>query len=141
MTRTLRLAGSLAAAAILATATVPALAADVTGHRIYAMVAQNGSGELGTVTLTSLGERTRVEIALVDAPASQPQPAHVHEGPCAKLNPKPMYPLALVVDGLSISTLNVPMSKLVAGGFAVNVHESTTNISKYVACGDLTAAK
>lgn len=134
---TYRLAGALTAALLLTSAVTPALAADVTGHKTYAIAAQNGSGELGTVTLTSLGDKTRVEVALANSPMSTPQPAHIHEGTCAKLNPKPKYPLAVVVDGLSTSTVDVPMSTLIAGGFAVNVHESTTNIPKYVACGDL----
>ena len=43
---------------------------------------QNGSGESGTATLTTDGEKTKVVIAL-DNPSTVPQPAHIHEGSCA----------------------------------------------------------
>ncbi len=128
-----------AAAALLALA-VPASAADGP-HRVYALATQNASGELGTVTLTAVGEKTRVEVALANAPTDVPQPAHIHEGTCAKLDPKPKYPLTTVVDGTSTTMVDVPMSQLVAGGFAVNVHKSTKEIPTYIACGELGAKK
>jgi hypothetical protein len=128
-----------AAAALLALA-VPASAADGP-HRVYALATQNASGELGTVTLTAVGDKTRVEVALANAPTDVPQPAHIHEGTCAKLDPKPKYPLSTVVDGTSTTMVDVPMSQLVAGGFAVNVHKSTKEIPTYIACGELGAKK
>lgn len=128
-----------AAAALLALA-VPASAADGP-HRVFALATQNASGELGTVTLTAVGEKTRVEVALANAPTDVPQPAHIHEGTCAKLDPKPKYPLAVVVDGTSTTMVDVPMSQLIAGGFAVNVHKSTKEIPTYIACGELGAKK
>ena len=124
-----------AAAALLAVA-VPAVAADGP-HRVFALSTLNASGELGTVTLTAMGEKTRVDVALANAPTDVPQPAHIHEGSCAKLDPKPKYPLAVVVDGTSTTMVDVPMSQLVAGGFAVNVHKSTKDIPTYIACGEL----
>ena len=131
-----RLAGALAAAALALA--LPAAAADG-AHHVYAMSAQNGSGENGTVTLTAVGDKTRVDVALVGAPAGVAQPVHVHDGPCAKLNPKPKYPLTTMVDGVSSTTLDVPMSSLTAGGFAVNAHKSTTEVGTYVSCGDLSS--
>jgi hypothetical protein len=128
-----------AAAALLALA-VPASAADGP-HRVFALATQNASGELGTVTLTAVGDKTRVEVALANAPTDVPQPAHIHEGTCAKLDPKPKYPLSTVVDGTSTTMVDVPMSQLVAGGFAVNVHKSTKEIPTYIACGELGAKK
>jgi hypothetical protein len=133
--RTTRFLGGLAAIAALAVA-LPALAADGP-HRIFALAAQNGSGELGTVTLTAVGDKTRVDLALANAPTDVPQPAHVHAGSCATLDPKPKYPLTTVVDGMSTTMLDVPMSQLVAGGLAVNVHKSTKEIPVYVTCGEL----
>jgi hypothetical protein len=128
-----------AAAALLALA-VPALAADGP-HRVFALATQNASGELGTVTLTAVGEKTRVEIALANAPTDVPQPAHIHEGSCAKLDPKPKYPLGVVTDGTLTAMVDVPMAQLVAGGLAVNVHKSTKDIPTYIACGELGAKK
>lgn len=120
----------------LVTAVLPAAAAEPT-HRVYALAAQNGSGEAGTVTLTAEGQKTRVEVALVGAPSETPQPAHVHPGSCAKLDPKPKYPLTSLVDGYSSTTLDVPISQLTAGDLAVNVHKSASELPKYVSCGDL----
>ncbi len=125
-----------AAAAVLLTLATPVFAADGP-HRVYAIASQNGSGELGTVTLTAVGDKTRVDIALANAPTDVAQPAHIHEGSCAKLNPKPKYPLANIVDGTSTYLVDVPLAQLVAGGLAVNVHKSTTDIPTYVACGEL----
>ncbi|WP_317995997.1 hypothetical protein [Vulcanimicrobium alpinum] len=129
-----------AAAGALLIAAAPAFAADGP-TRVYAIATQNASGELGTVTLTPIGDKTRVVVALANAPTDVPQPAHIHEGSCAKLNPKPKYPLVVVVDGTSTSMVDVPIAQLIGGGFAVNVHKSTTDIPTYVACGDLTAKK
>ncbi len=130
-----RMLSALGACAVLALA-LPASAADP-AHRVYALAAQNGSGEAGTVTLTPMGDKTRVDVALVGAPNDTPQPAHVHVGPCAKLDPKPKYPLSAVVDGYSSTTIDVPIAQLTAGDLAVNVHKSASEIPKYVACGDL----
>jgi len=133
------LAAGLAASAAL-TLALPALAADGP-HAVYALGSQNGSGELGTVTLTAMGDKTRVDVALANAPGGVAQPAHIHPGSCAKLDPKPKYPLTTVMDGTSTTVVDQPMSALTAGGFAVNVHKSTTEIPVYVACGDLTPKK
>lgn len=129
------LAAGLTAAAAL-TLALPALAADGP-HRVYALASQNGSGELGTVTLTAMGDKTRVDVAIANAPTDVPQPAHIHPGSCSKLDPKPKYPLTTVTDGTSTTTVDAPMSALVAGGFAVNVHKSTSELPVYVACGEL----
>ncbi|MGH7706355.1 MAG: hypothetical protein ACREM8_02220 [Vulcanimicrobiaceae bacterium] len=98
--------------------------------------AQNNSGETGTATLTPDGDATMVTIKLAGAPADA-QPAHVHVGPCAKLDPKPSYPLQNVTGGKSTTKLDVPISKLMSGEYAINVHKSTSDISTYVACADL----
>ncbi|HEY0393251.1 MAG TPA: hypothetical protein VGD01_02030 [Candidatus Elarobacter sp.] len=132
MTAPRSLAVALAAAVL--TLAAPAMGAD--NHRIFALGTQSNSGEMGTVTLTAMGEKTKVDIALVNAPDAA-QPAHIHEGSCAKLNPKPKYPLTSVADGVSTTTVDVPLAELVKGGLAVNVHKSTSDLQTYVACGDL----
>jgi hypothetical protein len=106
-------------------------------HRVFSIDAQNGSGEHGTVTLTAMGDKTKVEIALVGTPAGVAQPAHIHPGPCAKLDPKPTYPLSPVVDGISVTDVNAPMDTLAKATISVNVHESASKLMNYVACGDL----
>ena len=100
------------------------------------MHAQNKSGESGTAKLTPQGaDKTRVEISLKGAPKGTPQPAHIHEGSCSKLDPKPKYGLENVVDGKS-STV-VPAGIDAVRGMAINVHKSADDIKTYVSCGDI----
>ena len=131
MKRLLVLASIVAAVALLAP---PANAA---GTQVFALHAQNGSGEDGAVILTPLGDKTRVLVALANAPAAAIQPAHFHVGPCATLNPKPLYPLKTVDEGISTTILNIPIDKLVGQGLAVNVHKSTSEGGVYTSCGNI----
>jgi hypothetical protein len=99
--------------------------------------AQNSSGESGTATLTRLGSKTRVAVAIKGESATGKQPAHVHKGTCAKLDPKPAYPLHDVVLGKSDTVIDASFDELTATPMAINIHESAANIGKYVACGDI----
>jgi Cu/Zn superoxide dismutase len=98
---------------------------------------QNKSGETGTARLTAQGDQTKVEISLKGAPKGVPQPAHIHEGTCAKLDPKPKQGLENVVDGKSTTTVPVKLDELLKGRNAINVHKSTDDIKTYVACGNI----
>jgi len=118
-----------------ALAVVPASAADA--PKVFALAAQNGSGEVGTVVLTPMGDKTKVDVAIVGAPDGVLQPDHIHVGTCAKLDPKPKYGLAGVTDGVSSTVVDVPMATLLATPFAVNVHKSAAEIGTYVACANL----
>jgi hypothetical protein len=101
------------------------------------MQAQNGSKEDGTATLTQKGKNVLVSIQLNNAP-KEAQPAHIHPGTCAKLNPSPKYPLSNVVNGKSTTMINnVDLDKLMSGQFAINVHKSTKDLKTYVSCGDI----
>ena len=130
-----RLAILMFAAGMLCAAVLPASAAhpDVT----IKMHPQNGSGEWGTATLTDLGGRTRVVIALQHENTTGSQPSHIHLGSCAHLNPAPKYPLKNVVLGHSNTIIDVPIATLLKGHMAVNVHESAKNLGRYVSCGDI----
>jgi hypothetical protein len=97
---------------------------------------QSGSGESGTATFTAEGEMTRVEIDISNG-TSAPQPAHIHEGSCADLDPQPKYPLQNVVDGKSTSEVQAPLEELKAEAYAVNVHKSESDLMTYVSCGDI----
>jgi hypothetical protein len=100
------------------------------------LAAQNDSGESGTATLTPEGDQTRVVLELSD-PTDPSQPAHIHAGTCANLDPAPAYPLPNVEDGSSEATVDVALEELTGGEFAVNVHKSNEEASVYVACGDI----
>jgi Cu/Zn superoxide dismutase len=126
----------LAAAAALFIA-APLVANAKAESKTYPISAQNGSGETGSVTLTAAGaDSTVVSVSLTGAPAAA-QPAHIHPGSCANLNPAPKYPLGNLVSGKSTTTVPASLASLTAGGFAVNVHKSTDDLKDYVACGDL----
>ena len=100
---------------------------------------QNGSGESGTAKLTPLdGGKTKVEISLKGAQKTA-QPAHIHDGGCANLDPKPKQGLENVVNGKSTTVVPVALQELVDGKTAINVHKSTEDLKTYVACGDITA--
>ncbi len=99
------------------------------------LAAENKSGEAGTATVESMGNQTKVTIALTGASKAGTQPAHFHTGTCA--TPGPIkYPLTSVVNGASVSTLDITFSDFMASlPLILNVHKSAAEIAKYVACG------
>jgi Cu/Zn superoxide dismutase len=102
--------------------------------------AQNDSGEIGSATLTQKGSDVLVTLTLTGG-STDPQPAHIHLGTCAKLDPAPKYPLSNVADGKSVTTVKgVNLTDLETGAFAINVHKSTSDLKTYVACGDIPKA-
>jgi hypothetical protein len=104
--------------------------------------AQNGSGESGTATITQVDANSvRVVVNLTGGGAAlaDPQPAHIHTGTCANLNPAPKYPLTSVVNGKSDTTVKASWDELSKSDFAINVHKSATEAATYVSCGDITA--
>lgn len=127
----------LIAAALALVPAIPTAAATDGAHRVFELHPLGNSGQHGTVTFTAAGNHTKVVIALVGPPAGVPEPAHIHPGSCAKLDPRPKYSLTNVVDGYSETDVPVPYDSLMGSDMAVNVHESAKNIINYVACGDL----
>jgi len=76
---------------------------------------QNTSGESGTARLTAQGDKTKIVLDLRSPSAtmaSETQPAHIHKGSCAKLDPTPAYALADVMDGKSVSVVDVKLDVL-----------------------------
>ena len=130
------LAMALASEAALAQSPAPMAPSAVT----VTLSPQNNSGETGTVTLTQAGPDINVNANVKGAGATA-QPIHIHDGSCAKLDPKPTYPLTTIQDGSSVTTLkNMKLSQLQTGDFAINVHKSTSDIATYVACGNIPKA-
>jgi len=128
--------GACAALACIAASAALAQGKPVTVN----LMPQNASGESGTVTLTPQGDKTQVVIKLAGAPSDVQQPAHIHDGSCASLDPKPRVPLQNVVSGSSTTTLDMKLDDIVSKGGAVNVHKSAADVKTYVACGDIKAA-
>ena len=108
--------------------------------KTFPFAAQNTSGETGSVTLTPASDNTTTVLIKLEGAPADAQPAHIHVGPCAKLDPKPAFPLNNVVDGTSTTVVKQPISKLLGGTYAVNVHKSPNDIATYVACADLGTA-
>jgi Cu/Zn superoxide dismutase len=126
-------------AALAAISVVAAPAATAQAGTTVNLKAQNNSGENGTVTLTPQGDKTQIVIKLTGAPAGVAQPAHIHDGTCAKLDPKPRVPLQNVTDGTSTTVVGMKLDDIVKQGGAINVHKSADDLKTYVACGDLKA--
>jgi hypothetical protein len=97
---------------------------------------QSFSGQAGTATLTPEGGKTRVDIVLASY-AANAQPAHIHKGTCAKLDPTPAYPLNNLVMGKSVTVVPISLDDLLERRYAINVHRSATQLKVYVACGDI----
>lgn len=102
------------------------------------MNALNNSGQDGSATLTDMGEQTQVIIDIKGGGPGASQPAHVHVGACPDVG-QVKYPLNNVVDGKSTTVVNAPLSDLLAGNLAINVHLSTQDIATYVSCGNIPA--
>ena len=101
------------------------------------MQQENNSGQVGTVTLFRRGNRTLVDVRVVDEPQGRREPAHIHRGKeCDSLDPKPAFGLAPVVNGHSRTLVEYPESRLLSGNYVVNVH-SASNPAVYVSCGQL----
>lgn len=98
----------------------------------------NGSREVGRATLIGVKNQTKVIISVTGEPKGAIQPAHIHLGSC----PTPeavVYPLTSVVNGNSVTLLDVKLSDIqkMKNPLVVNIHESAVKIGNYVSCGNL----
>jgi hypothetical protein len=134
MRRARLLAAPLALALLTAGAAAPGLAQP--GPFALAVAALGGSGLAGTATLADLGGgRTRVEVRL--PPDGGDHPMHVHEGPCAAVDPVPWYPLANVQQGASGTEVDLSVADLTGAPKSILVHRSPQDLDTYVACADI----
>jgi len=102
---------------------------------------QNSSGEIGNAVMTQDGDNVVVVVTTQFAPDTA-QPIHIHKGSCDTLDPKPTYPLTTLQNGTSTTTLkNIHLADLMTGGYAINIHHSTTDVPTYYACGNIPKAK
>lgn len=99
---------------------------------------QNKSKQDGTATVKDVKGGVWVKVSVFNEPKGASEPAHIHAGTCAKLNPAPWKPLNNVVNGTSTTTLKgVTVAQLKKTNYAVNVHKSASDLKHYVSCGDL----
>ena len=100
--------------------------------------AQNNSKQDGQAFLNDTAAGLKIKIQVKNEPAGASEPAHIHEGTCAKLNPAPWKPLSNVVNGVSVTTIpGLTLAQLKKAHYAINVHESASNLKHYVSCGDI----
>lgn len=100
--------------------------------------AQNNSKQDGQAFLNDTAAGLTVKVQVKNEPAGASEPAHIHQGTCAKLNPAPWKPLSNVVHGVSVTTIKgLTIADLKKAKYAINVHESAANLAHYVSCGDL----
>jgi LPXTG-motif cell wall-anchored protein len=100
------------------------------------MTGQNNSGIAGTATFTQMAGGVHIEIRVNGAGAG-PEPAHIHEGSCAQLNPTPQFSLLSVTNGTSTTDVQTTIQTLTASPHAIHMHKSADELSVYVACADI----
>jgi plastocyanin len=98
----------------------------------------NDSGQDGWANLTAKGDQTEV-ILLLPPGDLETELAHIHSGRCGEETlGEVVHPLTSFVDGagFSVSTLDVTMSNLLTGDFAINTH-SSDDPGVYTSCGNI----
>ncbi len=105
------------------------------------LYAQNRPGKTGTATFEQVPGGVKVVVLMADG-QNGAQPIHIHTGTCAKLNPIPTYALTDIVNGNSTTTIsNVSLDYLLKGDYVIDVHESSADAARYVACAAIAMAK
>ena len=100
-------------------------------------------GQSGHATLIRRNGKTWVAISATLVGEGAAQPANIHSGGCA--NPGAVaYPLADLVDGMSVTQVYAPLDELLANGLAVTLHappvialHSDDGASARMACGEI----
>jgi hypothetical protein len=98
------------------------------------MQAPGGDDQEGTATLRAQGEKTEVTVSLRPAKPSA-QPIHIHVGGCEQSLGPVASVLEDVIRGESTTLLNKPISEVLKGSLAINVHESAAAFTTSTACG------
>ncbi len=98
------------------------------------LYAQNRPGETGTATLEQIPGGVKVVVKMSGG-QNGTQPVHIHTGTCAKPNPVPRYTLTDMIDGSSTTTLSgLTLGDLLKGKYVIDIHESSADVKRYVAC-------
>ena len=134
----------IAAIAAALVATSSALALSASPHWMGTLEGKEGMKTTGSAMMmaSSDGKATEVTIELKGETPSATRPWHVHSGTCAKAGPplggmKPYTPITMDAKGTGVSKATLAIVVPDTGSYNVNIHESATNMSKIVACGNL----
>ena len=133
------LCAALAAATIVLVACTAARADPSTVN--FELYAQNRPGKTGTVMIEQVPSGVKIVILMADGQNGR-QPIHIHTGTCANPSLVPSYTLTDIMNGSSTTTiLDVTLDALLKGNYVVDVHESSADAARYVACAAIAAAK
>jgi len=103
------------------------------------LASQNNSGVTGTATIADVGGgKLKIDIT-ANGTGAGPQPAHIHEGSCAQLNPAPKFALTDVRNGSSSTMVDGSLQTLLASPHAIHMHKSPDELPVYLACADIRA--
>jgi hypothetical protein len=98
----------------------------------------NNSGQVGTVTLFRRDPNTSVVVRLHGTIPGRVQSVRVYRGPsCEDLGGQPAYFLNDMKNGVSVSVVKAPESKLLSGNYNVVVFSSNARGASATACGHL----
>ena len=100
-----------------------------TGDLVLALHEMNNSGQTGIAELAANGNQTDVTLM---ATADVSELNHIHSGSCTDLGGV-TYPLTNMANGTSVTTLDVSLDTLTAGGLAFNLHKAG-DPGTYTAC-------
>jgi plastocyanin len=105
---------------------------------------------MGSLFIAAAGGGAAQDATPANAGSAHAHPAHIHLGTCDQLDPNPTFMLTDLTPVVSepgaapalpvergVTTLDVSLDELRAGGYAVNVHQSAEDIGTYIACGSL----
>ena len=90
------------------------------------------SGQSGWATLTNRGAQTEVVVSVTPGISAL---AHIHDGSCETLGGI-VHDLSDTSGASSSMTVNATLDSLIAGSFAVNLHDDE-DPSIYTSCGDI----
>jgi hypothetical protein len=99
----------------------------------------SGLGVTGTVSLVAIdASTTKVTITLEGEAVTGGHIAHLHRGTCDNPQDEGTNYLATVgADGVSSTTVDIPLADLLNDGWSVNVHRSETDWDTWLVCGYL----
>ena len=102
----------------------------------------NNSGQVGTVTLFGRDPNTRLVVAVHGTLPGRTQSVRIYRGQtCDDIgSAAPTYFLTDMKNGVSVSLVKAPVSKLLSGNYNVVVFSSTAPGAQTTACGHLYAS-
>jgi FtsP/CotA-like multicopper oxidase with cupredoxin domain len=139
---------AIVAAALVATSSVALALSVPSSHWMGTIVGKDGSNLTGSGMMMASKDGKSTEV-MVDFKGDTPdatRPWHVHTGSCAKTGApwggmRPYTPIQVNKQGNGESMATIELALPDTGSYNVNIHESSANMSRIVACSDLQLVK